>query len=163
MSKCRMIIKKFNLEIVLASIYLAITVIINAIALFWMFIMFVWDSYDDIMVCIIVVYTICTVIYIAYIVKLIKSQIHNGNTIQCLQQKLISRCTLKIYLITKGILVLIVAAIALITGENALLFAIVPVTVYAGISAVSNYYIKLNIEHLADLINEHKKLLEGEK
>lgn len=160
MSKNRMIIKRFNIEVVIASIYLALTGIINVIALFWLFVMFVCDSYDGITTCIVVTYTACTAIYTTYIVKLIKSQVHSGNIIKCLQKKLIARYTLKIYLIIKGILV---AAIALIIGENTLVFVIIPVVVYVVVSVISNYYIKLNIKHLVDLINEHKKLLEGEK
>lgn len=64
MLESMMIRKKFNIELILASIYLVITGIINAIALLWILIMVVWDSYDGIMICIIVTYTLCTALYI---------------------------------------------------------------------------------------------------
>lgn len=95
--------------------------------------------------------------------KSIKSQIVNCNIIECLQRKLVSRQSLRIFLIIKGVLVLVVAAIALLAGEGKLVFMVLPVLTYAGVSVISNYYTKLNIEYLAKLIDEHKKLLEGEK
>lgn len=163
MSESMIIRKKFNIELILASAYLVITGIINAIALFWILIMIAWDSYDGIMICIIATYTLCTALYITYIVKSIKSQIINCNIIEYLQRKLISKQTFKVFLAVKGILVLVTATIALLTGEGKLVFVVLPLLSYVVVNVISNYYTKLNIEYLAKLIDEHKKLLEGEK
>ena len=161
MAESMMIRKKFKTEVILASIYLAITGIINVIALFWMLIAIMFSVCNIVSACVIITYTACTVKYTLYMIKIIKYQVHNDSSIEYLQRKLASRNDFKVFLILKGILIAI--TIVLFASDNTLIYVVFPTLSYVVITIISNYYTKLNIDYLAKLIDNHKKLLEGEK